>query len=59
MRGALTARVTRRESIHSGSVAASTPPQGPAIGEDTAPERYGWLDEKLAVAWDALAYCSG
>ncbi|APP78986.1 hypothetical protein BJD10_04120 [Xanthomonas hortorum pv. gardneri] len=37
-RGALTARGTRRESIPGGSVAASMPPHGPAIGEDTAPE---------------------
>ncbi|NHF68302.1 hypothetical protein FFY45_21860 [Xanthomonas hortorum] len=37
-RGALTARGTRRESVRGGSVAASMPPHGPAIGEDTAPE---------------------
>ncbi|MEQ7761178.1 hypothetical protein ABQ144_19140, partial [Xanthomonas hortorum pv. hederae] len=29
---------TRRESVPGGSVAASMPPHGPAIGEDTAPE---------------------
>ncbi|RFF49471.1 hypothetical protein D0A35_13550 [Xanthomonas campestris] len=38
-RGALTARGTRRKSIRGGSVAASMPPHGPAIGEGTAPER--------------------
>ncbi|PPT87213.1 hypothetical protein XarbCFBP8149_13800 [Xanthomonas arboricola] len=38
MRGALTARGTRREPVPGGSVAASMPPHGPAIGEDTAPE---------------------
>ncbi|NMI23957.1 hypothetical protein E1J24_19455 [Xanthomonas hortorum pv. pelargonii] len=38
MRGALTAHGTRRESVHGGSVAASMPPHGPAIGKDTAPE---------------------
>ncbi|NHF64470.1 hypothetical protein FFY45_01395 [Xanthomonas hortorum] len=38
MRGALAARGTRRESVRGGSVAASMPPHGPAIGEDTAPE---------------------
>ncbi|NHF68047.1 hypothetical protein FFY45_20475, partial [Xanthomonas hortorum] len=37
-RGALTARGTRRESVPGGSVAASMPPHGPAIGEDTAPD---------------------
>ncbi|MFS8440844.1 hypothetical protein EIQ03_06935 [Xanthomonas campestris pv. raphani] len=37
-RGALTARGTRREPVPGGSVAASMPPHGPAIGEDTAPE---------------------
>ncbi|MCM5637540.1 hypothetical protein, partial [Xanthomonas hortorum] len=37
-RGALTARGTRRKYVHVGSVAASMPPHGPAIGEDTAPE---------------------
>ncbi|MFS8422790.1 hypothetical protein D0A38_00520 [Xanthomonas campestris pv. incanae] len=37
-RGALTACGTRRESFRGGSVAASMPPHGPAIGEDTAPE---------------------
>ncbi|NHF66309.1 hypothetical protein FFY45_11285 [Xanthomonas hortorum] len=36
-RGALTARGTRRESVRGGSVAASMPPHGPAIGEETAP----------------------
>ncbi|PPU19820.1 hypothetical protein XarbCFBP7610_10175 [Xanthomonas arboricola] len=36
--GVLTARGTRRESIRGGSVAASMPPHGPAIGEDTAPD---------------------
>ncbi|ASY82963.1 hypothetical protein C7T86_05515 [Xanthomonas citri pv. malvacearum] len=41
MRGAFTARGTRREPVPGGSVAASMPPHGPAIGEDTAPER--WL----------------
>ncbi|PPU29857.1 hypothetical protein XspCFBP7912_18245 [Xanthomonas sp. CFBP 7912] len=40
-RGALTARGTRRESVRGGSVAASMPPHGPAIGEDTTPD--GWL----------------
>ncbi|PPU02719.1 hypothetical protein XarjCFBP8253_06710 [Xanthomonas arboricola pv. juglandis] len=40
-RGALTARGTRREPVPGGSVAACMPPHGPAIGEDTAPER--WL----------------
>ncbi|APO97379.1 hypothetical protein BJD12_11325 [Xanthomonas vesicatoria ATCC 35937] len=35
-RGALTARGTRRRSIHGASVAASMPPHGPARGEDTA-----------------------
>ncbi|MFP7213997.1 hypothetical protein P1A02_16465, partial [Xanthomonas hortorum pv. gardneri] len=38
-RGALTARGTRRKYVHVGSVAASMPPHGPAIGEGTAPER--------------------
>ncbi|NMI22300.1 hypothetical protein E1J24_10675 [Xanthomonas hortorum pv. pelargonii] len=38
MRGALTARGTRRKSVPGGSVAASMPPHGPASGEDTAPE---------------------
>ncbi|PPT37464.1 hypothetical protein XarjCFBP7653_15035 [Xanthomonas arboricola] len=37
-RGALTARGTRRKYVRVGSVAASMPPHGPAIGEDTAPE---------------------
>ncbi|NMI22022.1 hypothetical protein E1J24_09195 [Xanthomonas hortorum pv. pelargonii] len=37
-RGALAARGTRREPIPGGSVAASMPPHGPAIGEDTAPD---------------------
>ncbi|MFS8374643.1 hypothetical protein EIQ27_15650 [Xanthomonas campestris pv. armoraciae] len=37
-RGALTARGTRRESICGGSVAASMPPHGPAIGKDTTPD---------------------
>ncbi|APP86804.1 hypothetical protein E1J29_06105 [Xanthomonas hortorum pv. vitians] len=37
-RDALTACGTRRESIPGGSVAASMPPHGPAIGEDTAPD---------------------
>ncbi|MBB3834938.1 hypothetical protein FHR55_003178 [Xanthomonas arboricola] len=40
-RGALTARGTRRESVRGGSVAASMPPHGPAIGEDTTPD--SWL----------------
>ncbi|APP82522.1 hypothetical protein E1J23_16500 [Xanthomonas gardneri] len=40
MRGALTARGTRRESIPGGSVAASMPPHGPASGKDTAPESW-------------------
>ncbi|MGK4540563.1 hypothetical protein, partial [Xanthomonas hortorum] len=35
---ALTACGTRRKYIRVGSVAASMPPHGPAIGEDTAPE---------------------
>ncbi|PPT26311.1 hypothetical protein XarbCFBP7614_17395 [Xanthomonas arboricola] len=43
-RGVLTARGTRREPIPGGSVAASMPPHGPAIGEDTAPEN-------LLAAW--------
>ncbi|PPU53041.1 hypothetical protein XarbCFBP6827_16905 [Xanthomonas arboricola] len=38
MRGALAARGTRREPVPGGSVAASMPPHGPAIGEDTAPD---------------------
>ncbi|MBB3812092.1 hypothetical protein FHY13_000398 [Xanthomonas arboricola] len=37
-RGALTACRTRSESVPGGSVAASMPPHGPAIGEDTAPD---------------------
>ncbi|KQR13497.1 hypothetical protein ASF90_10025 [Xanthomonas sp. Leaf148] len=37
VRGAFAARGTRRE-LHAVSVAASMPPHGPAIGEDTAPE---------------------
>ncbi|APP86838.1 hypothetical protein E1J29_01480 [Xanthomonas hortorum pv. vitians] len=37
-RGALAARGTRRESVPGGSVAASMPPHGPAIGKDTAPD---------------------
>ncbi|PKV11723.1 hypothetical protein CVO74_16515 [Xanthomonas prunicola] len=40
-RGGLTARGTRRKYVHVGSVAASMPPHGPAIGEDTAPD--SWL----------------
>ncbi|APP86055.1 hypothetical protein BI317_19745 [Xanthomonas hortorum pv. gardneri] len=36
-RGALTARGTRRKYVPVGSVAASMPPHGPAIGEDSAP----------------------
>ncbi|QEW15248.1 hypothetical protein DYQ48_09820 [Xanthomonas hortorum] len=40
VRGALTARGTRRESVPGGSVAASMPPHGPASGEDTAPESW-------------------
>ncbi|NIJ81637.1 hypothetical protein FHT10_002794 [Xanthomonas arboricola] len=40
-RGALTARGTRRKPVHGGSVAASMPPHGPAIGEDTTPDT--WL----------------
>ncbi|PPU55004.1 hypothetical protein XdyCFBP7245_15255 [Xanthomonas dyei] len=35
--GALTARRTRRGSIHAGSAAASMPPHAPASGENTAP----------------------
>ncbi|PPU57180.1 hypothetical protein XdyCFBP7245_07120 [Xanthomonas dyei] len=38
MRGARAACGTRRQPIPGGSVAASMPPHGPAIGEDTAPE---------------------
>lgn len=38
VRGALAARGTRRKDVHVDSVAASMPPHGPAIGEDTAPE---------------------
>ncbi|MDV2452707.1 hypothetical protein [Xanthomonas hortorum] len=37
-RDALTARGTRRKYVRVGSVAASMPPHGPAIGEDTAPD---------------------
>ncbi|APP84597.1 hypothetical protein BI317_10915 [Xanthomonas hortorum pv. gardneri] len=37
-RGAVSGVGTRRESVRGGSVAASMPPHGPAIGEDTAPE---------------------
>ncbi|PPU42950.1 hypothetical protein XcyCFBP4188_12520 [Xanthomonas hortorum pv. cynarae] len=37
-RDALTARGTRRKYVHVGSVAASMPPHGPAIGEGTAPD---------------------
>ncbi|APP80470.1 hypothetical protein BJD10_12840 [Xanthomonas hortorum pv. gardneri] len=37
-RGALTACGTRRKPVPGGSVAASMPPHGPAIGEDTAPD---------------------
>ncbi|NMI21806.1 hypothetical protein E1J24_08030 [Xanthomonas hortorum pv. pelargonii] len=37
-RGALAARGTRRKYVLVSSVAASMPPHGPAIGEDTAPE---------------------
>ncbi|PPT87391.1 hypothetical protein XarbCFBP8149_14455 [Xanthomonas arboricola] len=47
-RGALTARGTRREPVHGGSVAASMPPHGPAIGEGTAP------DSLLAVLLKAM-----
>ncbi|KOB37866.1 hypothetical protein AE929_00330 [Xanthomonas arboricola] len=47
-RGALTARGTRREPVPGGSVAASMPPHGPAIGEDTAP------DSLLAVLLKAM-----
>ncbi|NMI20385.1 hypothetical protein E1J24_00340 [Xanthomonas hortorum pv. pelargonii] len=43
-RGALTARGTRRKYVRVGSVAASMPPHGPAIGEDTAPD-------SLLIAW--------
>ncbi|RST81705.1 hypothetical protein EJL05_03155 [Xanthomonas arboricola pv. pruni] len=38
VRGALTARGARRKYVLVGSVAASMPPHGPAIGEHTAPE---------------------
>ncbi|PPT95725.1 hypothetical protein XarbCFBP7408_18570 [Xanthomonas arboricola pv. guizotiae] len=44
-RGVLTARGTRRKPIPGGSVAASMPPHGPAIGEATAPE--SWLVTSL------------
>ncbi|CAD0361800.1 hypothetical protein CFBP7900_36250 [Xanthomonas hortorum pv. carotae] len=37
-RGALAARGTRRKYVRVGSVAASMPPHGPAIGKDTAPD---------------------
>ncbi|APO97424.1 hypothetical protein BI313_16055 [Xanthomonas vesicatoria] len=39
--GALAARGTRRKYVPVGSVAASMPPQGPAIGKGTTPE--SWL----------------
>ncbi|NMI23264.1 hypothetical protein E1J24_15780 [Xanthomonas hortorum pv. pelargonii] len=48
-RGALTARGTRRKYVHVGSVAASMPPHGPAIGEDTAPE--SWSVAFLKACW--------
>ncbi|PPU79136.1 hypothetical protein XhhCFBP4925_16030 [Xanthomonas hortorum pv. hederae] len=41
--GALTACGTRRKYVHVGSVAASMPPHGPAIGKGTAPERVSRL----------------
>ncbi|PPV00168.1 hypothetical protein XpopCFBP1817_01545 [Xanthomonas populi] len=44
-RGALAARGTRREPVPGGPVAASMPPHGPAIGEDTAPGSW------LVVGW--------
>ncbi|PPU03389.1 hypothetical protein XarjCFBP8253_04260 [Xanthomonas arboricola pv. juglandis] len=44
-RGVLTARGTRRKYVHVGSVAASMPPHGPAIGEAAAPE--SWLVTSL------------
>ncbi len=47
-RGALTACGTRRQPVPGGSVAASMPPHGPAIGEDTAP------DSLLAVLLKAM-----
>ncbi|PPT19033.1 hypothetical protein XarCFBP6771_15515 [Xanthomonas arboricola] len=50
-RGVLTARGTRRKYVHVGSVAASMPPHGPAIGEATAPE-------SLKVAFLKLVHCS-
>ncbi|CAD0347855.1 hypothetical protein LYZ86_11400 [Xanthomonas hortorum pv. cynarae] len=37
-RDARTARGTRRKYFRVGSVVASMPPHGPAIGEDTAPD---------------------
>ncbi|PPT21597.1 hypothetical protein XarbCFBP8130_05440 [Xanthomonas arboricola] len=43
MRGALAARGTRRESGPGGSVAASTPSHGLAIGEGTTPESWSVL----------------
>ncbi|NIJ91254.1 hypothetical protein FHR49_004099 [Xanthomonas campestris] len=48
-RGALTACGTRRKPVHGGSVAASMPPHGPAIGEDTT------LESWLAVLLKSLA----
>ncbi|MBB2802971.1 UNVERIFIED_ORG: hypothetical protein FHR63_000163 [Xanthomonas campestris] len=50
-RGVLTARGTRRKYVHVGSVAASMPPHGPAIGEATAPE-------SLKVAFLKLVHSS-
>ncbi|PPU70990.1 hypothetical protein XmelCFBP4644_18395 [Xanthomonas melonis] len=45
--GVLTARGTRRKYVPVGSVAASMPPHGPAIGDDTAPESLSVAVSKL------------
>ncbi|PPU56667.1 hypothetical protein XdyCFBP7245_08245 [Xanthomonas dyei] len=48
MCGGRTARGTRRERVPGGSVMASMPPHGPAIGENTAP------DSVMAVVLKAM-----
>ncbi|APP86072.1 hypothetical protein E1J29_10425 [Xanthomonas hortorum pv. vitians] len=50
-RGALAARRTRRKYVHVGSVAASMPPHGPAIGEDTAPGSWSVVGSKPAYRY--------
>ncbi|PPU67638.1 hypothetical protein XpiCFBP4643_13955 [Xanthomonas pisi] len=46
MRGALTARGTRREPVTGDSMAASMPPHGPPIGKDPAPDSWSAANPK-------------